>query len=395
MTRMRMHRQRAINLTRSVGQVARPFLAQKLGISLPTVTNLVRGLMDDGILIEDGFGESQGGRRAALLKLNPQFACAVGVEVSLSGVKTILMDLGGNILARSESRGPVADARTTMDYLLTALEPLVKQAPRGNLKGIGVGVAGLIDREKGISVKFPHSDEWSNVPIGNLLRTRFKVDTVVDNDVQASTLAEFRYGAARGTETFLYLHLGQGIRLGMLVDGKIFHGVHGRAGELGHIVVDEEGPICYCGNYGCLECFASPIAIVNQAREALTKGGESTIASHTGGSMEEIRIESVLSAAAGGDRLALNLLERAAGYIGRVMANIANVFDPSMFVLAGRMVAQEGPLMEIVERVFRRMQMPAAGHSVEIRKSAFPESPCARGAATLVFDRMFEKMSVG
>jgi len=213
--------------------------------------------------------------------------------------------------------------------------------------------------------------------------------------VQAATLAEFRYGAARGVDSFVYLHIGHGIRVGMVVDGKVFHGVHGRAGELGHVVVEEGGPICYCGNYGCLESLASPRAIVNQAREAMGKGVESSIAPFARGDASGIHIDAVLEAAADGDRLAINLLERAAAHIGRVVANLTNILDPSMFILAGKLAIREGPLVEVIERVFRRMAMPAARDTVEIRKSAFAESPCARGAATLVFDRMFEQMALG
>jgi len=392
---MTSHRQQIIQLTRSQGQVARPILARTLGISLPTVTNLVKRLIADHILIEEGFGASQGGRRAALLKLNPEYACAVGVEVSLSGVSAVLMDLAGNIVSiRTGSTEPITGPEATMNSVISVVEPLVAEMPRSKLKGIGVGVAGLVDRENGVSIKFPHCESWSNVRISNLLESRFNLPTCVDNDIQASTLAEFRYGAARGVNSFLYLHIGHGIRLGMVLDGKLFHGVHGRAGELGHIVVEEGGPICYCGNNGCLESLASPRAIVTQARQAMAMGVESAIASFAKGDPSTIDIDAVLSAAGTGDRLAVNLVERVGRHIGLVMANLANLFDPSLFILAGKLAIAESPMVEVIERMFRRTAMPAARDSVEIRKSAFPQSPCARGAATLVFDRMFEQLSL-
>lgn len=390
---MAAHRQQIIQLTRTQVQVARPLLARALGISLPTVTNLVKGLIADEILIEDGFGASQGGRRAALLRLNPEFAYAAGAEVSLSGVSAVLMDLSGNVLSSgAATSGAISDSQTAMNSLVAALDPLLSGVSRTRLKGIGVGVAGLVDRENGVSIKFPHCDAWANVRVGDILETRFKLPTCVDNDIQASTLAEFRYGAARGAETFLYLHIGQGIRLGMVLDGKLFHGVHGRAGELGHIVVEEGGPICYCGNYGCLESLASPRAIINQARDAMAMGVESAITAALTTGAAPISIEAVLSAAETGDRLAVNLVERVGHHIGLVMANLANLFDPSLFILAGKLAVGESPMVEVIERVFRRTTMPAARDSVEIRKSAFPQSPCAQGAATLVFDRMFEQM---
>ncbi len=390
-----MHRRQIIGLIRAHGQVARPFIAKSMDVSLPTVTNLVKGLITDGVVMEDGYGESQGGRRAAMLKLCPSFAQAVGVEISHAGVNGVLMDLSGTVLSSGSATVDPSAPEETMRRVAEAVAPLVEKATRSRLKGIGVGVAGLVDRESGVSIKFPHSEAWANVAVGALLRERFSLDVVVDNDVQAATLAEFRYGTARGVDTFLYFHLGFGIRVGMVLGGRVFHGVHGRAGELGHIVVEEQGPLCYCGNNGCLESYASPRAIVAQAKEAMQKGVESSIASFAGGDASAVTIDSVLAAAASGDRLAVNLVERVGMHIGRVMANLANLFDPKLFVLAGHLTASESPLVESVDRAFRRIAMPAARDSVEIRRSAFSEGPCARGAATLVFDRMFEQLRLG
>ena len=154
---MTVHRQEIIRLARSEGQVARPFLSRTLSISLPTITNLVKRLIRDEILIEDGFGKSQGGRRAALLKLNPGYAYAAGIEISLSGIKAVLMDLAGNIVATGTGRtDPVTDCEHMMDEVISVVAPLLFKVPRSKLKGIGVGVAGLVDRENGVSIKFPH-----------------------------------------------------------------------------------------------------------------------------------------------------------------------------------------------------------------------------------------------
>jgi predicted NBD/HSP70 family sugar kinase len=392
---MNQHRQHIIHLIRTHGQVARPFVAKDMSVSLPTVTNIVKGLIADGIVMEDGFSESQGGRRAALLKLDPSYAQAIGVEISHAGVKAVLMDVSGGVLETATASADTSSPDEAMRHVTEAVGSLVAKSSRERLKGIGVGVAGIVDRERGVSIKFPHSEAWTNVPVAAMLRERFGFDVLVDNDVEAATLAEFRYGAARGVDSFLYFHMGYGIRLGVVIGGKVYHGVHGRAGEMGHIVVEENGPLCYCGNNGCLESYASPRAIVAQAKEAMQKGVESSIASFAGGDASAVTIDAVLSAAAAGDRLAGNLIERVGTHIGRVMANLANLLDPTLFVLAGRLTASESPLAESVSRAFRRIATPAARDSVEIRRTAFPEGPCARGAATLVFDRMFEQLMLG
>jgi predicted NBD/HSP70 family sugar kinase len=393
MKRAALYRRQVVTLTRTHGQASRPFMAQELGISMPTVTNVTRDLLADGIFVEEGYSQSRGGRRAALLQLNPNYAQAVGVEISLSGLTTVLVDVTGNMIARRrDSNHRVSDPQATLDAVGVLVEGLLETNRVPSLRGMGVGVAGLVSRETGVSIEFPHCDAWTNVAVREVLQERFDLPVFVDNDVQAATLAEHRYGVARGLDAFLYLHVGNGIRLGMVIDGRLHQGAHGRAGELGHVVVNEGGPICYCGNYGCLESVASPMAIVSQAREAIEKGVESSVVSKTGGDLSKLSIEMILSAATQNDRLSINLLERAGQQIGRMVANLANLFDPRLLILAGRLVALEGPLFDVIERSFRRLAMPAAGNLTEIKRSAFPESPCPRGAATLVFDEMFESM---
>ena len=379
---------------RSEGEVSRPHLGRALGISLPTITNLVKKLLSEELIVEGGLGESQGGRRATLLRLNPDYAQAIGVEVSVSGLNAVLMDLTGSVMAsRKGNDGPVRDPERTINEVAGFIEELLAEVSPKRLRGIGVGIAGLVDREQGVSIEFPHSESWSNVRVADSLRNRFNLPVLIDNDVQAATLAELRYGSARKVDSFLYLHIGQGIRLGVVVGGNILHGVHGRAGEVGHVVVEENGPICYCGNNGCLESVASPPALVKQACEALEKGVESPLLAKAKAEPAGVTIEAVLSAAAQNDRLAMNLVERAGHHIGRTIADLANIFDPRILILAGKFGDRESPMMEVIERVFRRLAMPAARDSVEIRRSEFSESPCARGAATLVFDRMFEEMA--
>jgi glucokinase len=254
-----------------------------------------------------------------------------------------------------------------------------------------VGISGLVSAETGVSVKFPRSEKWVGVPLGRILSDRLGVPAWVANDVQAATLGELRYGEGREVDSFVYLHLGEGIALGLVVRGELYQGARGNVGELGHSIVQAEGPICYCGNYGCLESLASPAAIVRQTREAITGAGvESQVLALAGGDLGGICIERVLQAAEAGDRLASNLVEKAAGYIGLSVANLVNVLSPERLILAGAMVERGGPLLEAVTRSFRSLVMPGLRNVTELRKSSLGGEAAVLGAAALVSDGLMD-----
>lgn len=378
-------------MARELGDVSRPQIARRLGLSLPTVTNLVQQLLEDGILTESGFSQSQGGRRARLLRLNSAHIRAVGVECSLLGTEAVLVDLSGKVLARHSLAAPATrDPEAAMNAIYGLVDQVLAQTGQDKPNGIGVGVSGFVNRAEGISVQFPRAENWSNVPVASLLSRRYRLKTFVVNDVQAATLGELRYGIGQGCRDFLYLHIGRGIRLGIVVGGELYYGSSGKAGELGHMVVVEDGPICYCGNYGCLESLAGPPAIVNQALDAISKGVESTILNHVTGGVSGVDFGMVLSAATGGDRLATNLLAKAGQYIGRAVANLSNVLDPELVIVGGNPGQLGQPLVEVINQTFRSVAMPPVRDRVQIRMSQFESRPCSLGAGTLVFESFFQ-----
>jgi predicted NBD/HSP70 family sugar kinase len=407
-------------------------LARALDLSLPTITSVVKHLLDDGVVVEAEYKQSTGGRRAALLRLNADFAHAIGLEVSCSYLRAARVNLVGEVVDREGPFGPLgtrsegggsvrgksssgggstqketessrpartpADGRARepeLEQVVGVARALLARSPVGLVRGVGVGISGLVSAEAGLSVKFPRSEKWVEVPLGRILSDRLRVPAWVANDVQAATLGELGYGEGREVESFVYLHLGEGIALGLVVRGTLYQGAHGNVGELGHSIVQAGGPICYCGNYGCLESLASPAAIVRQSREAITGAGvESRVLALAGGDLANISVEHVLQAAEAGDRLASNLVEKAAGYIGLSVANLVNVLSPERLILAGAMVERGGPLLEAVTRNFRSLVMPGLRNVTELRQSQLGGEACVLGAAALVFDSLIDSYPV-
>ena len=385
------HKLTILNQIRKNCRLARPEISRSLGLSFPAVTNLTKELIRENMIIESGFCEPEGGRRAAYLVLNPEFIHAVGIEISGSGLRTVIADFSGNVLENSSCPiNGIEKPEQLLEKISSEIESIMNRNEGAQIRGIGIGIAGIIDRQSGTSIKFPHLGAWSNVPIGNVISERLSLETFVENDVLATTLAELRYGLGRSEDNFFLLHIGRGIRLGLVINGEIYHGATGNAGEIGHTLAQQDGPICYCGNYGCLESISSPPAMVRQTQEALKQGVESSLRELASGDYSRIDIGSIFEAAQNRDRLANNVLERAAESIGVSVANVANIFNPGALVLSGIIREKSGIFVETLCRVFSTHTLQSLETKPKIEVSALSNSPCALGAATLTFESYFK-----
>jgi predicted NBD/HSP70 family sugar kinase len=382
-----------ILLIRRVGRTTRPIIGDMLSISPPTVSSIIRDLVKEKWVVTDGYKESVGGRRAALFKLNPKLAYSVGIEMSLSAIAGVLIDLEGHIFARHTATTAVTDDWPQMrNHLLSTVEKVLLPAKGAKVAGIGLGISGIFDKKNKVLGKFPQFESWVDLPVGRILEEKFGLNVVLENNVTAAALAELKYGRGRQVDNFLYLHMGKAIGLGIVINGEIYQGATGAAGELGHIIIDPDGPICYCGNYGCLESLASPPALIKQAIAAIEKGVESKITSRGKGKLSQVTINDIFEAAANSDRLASNILEKAGEYMGLAMANLGNLFNPQMFVLGGILAEDGGFQLDAVRRVFRSRVLSSLRDVSRIEASEIGERPCPLGAATLVYEEMFERL---
>ncbi len=388
-----IHYKREIaRLLRHQGVLSRTTLANMLGLSFPTISTFVRGLARRGLVVDAGLGDSRGGRKPGLIKINPEHACAIGVELSAYRLAGLVMDMAGNVIARRqrEVRHRFSSS-PEMEELLSLVNELREMVPDKNLIGVGVGVSGIVEKKKGISVKFPCADNWENVPLGEVLSARTGFGALVDNDVQTTTLAELIFGGGKGVGDFLYLHLGRGIGLGIVVKGKVYEGADGNVGELGHTVIEQDGPICYCGNYGCLESLASPPAIVAQAKQAIEKDVDSVIAEKLEKGSQDLALATILEAAERSDRLACNLLEKAGRYIGLAAANAVNLLNPELLLLGGPMASGSPFLVDALVRAFRSLVMRHL-RETRIELSPLAGEGCSLGAAAMVLDHLIANL---
>lgn len=277
----------------------------------------------------------------------------IGVDVGGTKIAAGLVDAGGQIYGRVQLPTDTSQPEMTLRSIASAI--IATLAATGiepqQVAGVGLGIPGKVDPEQGIGLLSVNLG-WRDVPVRSWLEEALGLPCAIENDVSAACLGEGLYGvgcrADGGIANMIYLSLGTGIAARMLIEGKLYRGTHGLAGELGHAIFMPGGPLCRCGAYGCLEALASGPALRRQAQEKLAAGQPSLLRNLLADSTT-LTTEQVCEAATSGDELALQILEEAAAHLAQAIHLLAMTFDPQLIVLGGGM-AQEGPFVAAIRR---------------------------------------------
>ncbi|HDN80867.1 MAG TPA: ROK family protein [Chloroflexi bacterium] len=257
-------------------------------------------------------------------------------------IRTALYDREGNLLARYACPTSAYEGRdAVIARIIKALEEVAKGE---NLAAIGVGAPGPLDPWEGVIFSAPNLPGWENVPLKRILSERFGVPVFVGNDANVAALAEHRLGAGAGFPNIIYITVSTGIGGGIIVDNRLLLGARGLAGEVGHIVVEPEGPVCNCGNRGCMEAMAAGPAIAREAVRRIREGEESLILEMVNGDVGAITAREVALAAQQGDELAVEVFRLAGYYIGIGIVSLMHLFNPSRIIIGGS-VAKAGPVL--------------------------------------------------
>ncbi len=253
-------------------------------------------------------------------------------------------------------------------------------AARKDFLGIGIGAPGPLDREKGVVLVAPNLG-WKDFPLRQRLQDRLHLPTTLDNDANCATFGEWWQGAARGGRNVVGLTIGTGIGGGLILGGELYHGSSDMAGEIGHTTIDLNGRHCKCGNYGCLEAYASAPAIATRAREVLVREeGESVIPAMVNGVFEDITAQVVYDAAKGGDQIAEEIVRDTARYLGAGVANLLNIFNPDIVVIAGGVTAAGDALFVPLRAEIRRRAFSPAVRAVRVVAGELPGTAGVVGA---------------
>jgi glucokinase len=257
--------------------------------------------------------------------------------------------------------------------------------------GIGIAIAGVLNIGKGLVTSSPNLPGWRNVPIRDSIAARSDLPTYLINDASAAALGEHRFGAGSGFDNMLYVTVSTGIGGGIIANGELYTGADGCAGEFGHMTIVPDGPQCHCGNLGCLEALASGWAIAKEAITRIRNGERSYITEVVDGKIENITAEVVAAAARKDDRLACEIVDKAAGYLGIGLANLVNIFNPELIVIGGGLSKMGNMLLRPACRVIRKRAFRLPAKTVRIVRARLGGNAGIVGAAEYVFNRRMGK----
>lgn len=373
-----------LNELRLSAPLSRADLAKRIGLNRSTISSIVAQLLEEGLIHETELQTDKIGRPGLSLDLNPNGGAIIGVEVGVTGSNVVLTDLLAGVLWRGRLNLPPEEP---IDGYLHAAGRLVDQAisqaasRNQRVLGIGISVPGLVDVEAGILRMSPNF-RGQEIPITEPWQARFGVPVIVENDANAAALGEYFLGAAKDTPNFLYLGASSGIGGGIIIDGHIFRGGGGFAGELGHMTMDPEGDVCSCGKRGCLETLIGPSAVVTRYRASVAAGSASPLSNN----LENVTFADIVQAAELSDLAAHSVLQDVGHYLGLGIANLVNVLNPQLVVLGGAFSVAHEALIPMIRTTVKLNTLPPMREALSIVPSEHSSQDGLIGAVSLVLE---------
>ena len=314
------------------------------------------------------------------------------LAIDLGGTKIFaaIISSKGQVMARERcltlaDKGP----EVVINRIFSAIDHLLSQKNinLSQLSGISIAAAGAIDSEKGLITSSPHLPGWHDVPLRDIVKEKYKVNTFLINEANAAALGEYYFGVGQGVNNLVLLTVGTGIGGGIIINGRLYSGASGSAGEIGHTTIDVNGPRCSCGNIGCLEALISGTAIAREAIRRIRQGERSSLTEIVGGKIENITAEEVLTATRAGDSLASEVILKAATYLGVGLANVVNIFNPEMIIIGGGMAKMGDLLLNPARQVVRERAFQLSAQAVQIVPAQLGDDAGVLGAAVFAFQQ--------
>lgn len=373
---------------RDEGALSKAQLADRLEVSRTTVAAEVGRLVELGLAQEAGPAASRGGRRSTLVDLAEDIRF-VGISIGATGMSVGVTDGRLTVLT---TRHEACDIRQGPEVVLAAALKLVRQVLDevgvDQPMGAGVGVPGPVDFHRGVSVSPPIMPGWDGYPVRDAVSRELGCPVVLDNDVNVLAVGEQHAGVAKGAQDFLFVKIGTGIGCGIVIDGELYRGVDGCAGDIGHIRVEDFGPTCACGNTGCLEAFSGGAALARDATAAARAGRSPALAALLD-EKGELTAADVGIAVSQGDAQAVQLIRDSGRHVGQVLAGLVSFFNPGLIVIGGRVTGLGHALLAEIRGVTYRRSLPLATGSLPIVLSELGDEGGVIGAARLISESVY------
>lgn len=374
------------------GPITKGQLLLMTNMKLTTLNRIMQPLEDYKLIIETDIGESTGGRKPVLYDVNPRNYYIVGIDISRTYTRIVVTNLKMNVLYEFQfSMTQYCTPERTVETISEALNNSLKELSIGRdmLIGIGIGAVGPLDRKLGIIIN-PKNFEapgWSCVPIKEMLEREFNLPVVVDNGANTAVLAEFLYGNGKGFNNIAYFNCGIGIRTGVISAGHIVRTINDAEDAFGHMGIDIDGELCGCGNYGCVECYASIHSIVKKFISSLKKGRFSKVLKQ----LEQIDFVDICIAAQENDELAREVITEGAVAFGAGLANYINLLSPQFVILSGPLIKNSDIFYRVsTETALKRYYLKDECKIIFNKGDCFKDNAIAIGAASAVIENILK-----
>lgn len=373
-------------------KVSRAEISLTTGIARSTVSNVIDKLERLQIVehTSDRRDPTRVGRPGALLRFNPRAFYALGIEINLFNSKAMLVGLDAGVIEKKDiSIDGRANPNRVTDILAEIAEQVISKSgvDRERIIGLGVSFMGLIDHTKGMVVRSTSLPEWNRMSIVEGFQKRFAFPVYAENNANAMVVGEARFGVGQGKRNILGVTVEEGIGGGIVINKRLYAGSLGAAGEFGHMSVAQAGPICHCGNRGCLRTLASESAVEANAIRIAKTGTRTILRSKEDFEHLKITVQDVIEAARQGDSVCRDIISEAAGYLSVGLVNMVNVLSPEMIILSDGPLPTYEPFIEEVRRTVAESSYAGEMGAPEVVISALGENAVSIGAATVVMDR--------
>ena len=362
-------------------------LTRELHISVPTMTTLVQELVDDSIVIDLGKVETPGGRRPNVFGLANSAIYFAGINVARDHMAYVITDLQNNIiLEHTDNSFELVDRPQCLERICQNIENFIATSgvDREKILGVGVSIVGRVNPETGRSYKYFTSSEES---LTDIISARIGIRVMLENDTRARCYAEYTTGKAKNESNVIYLHMGRGVAIGIVIDGKLYYGKNGFAGEFGHIPFFDNEIICACGKKGCLETEVSGIALENKIVDLIERGVNTHLREMYDRG-ESIHINDIIAAARNDDNLAIELIEEAGEKVGKAVAFLINTFNPETVIVGGNLAMAGEYLMLPLKSSTNKYSLNLVYKDTKFRVSKMSDSSNAWGVAMLIRNKV-------
>lgn len=380
-------------VVRRFGPISRARIHELTDIRGGTTSLLVRGLIEEGRLVECGRSNNALGRKQILLKLNEEYRYVAGIDFDDEDVVAGVMDLRPSLRAVVKKPTRLAAGRDALiRQLIASVRAVLAKASLTpeSLLGIGIADPGLVDSRRGVTIMSSMIDFWREVPLREIFEKEFGVPALVETRTRAKAVAERQLGAGEMSENMIYVDYGSGIGAGIILDGKLLYGHKYSAGEFGHTHLSTDGVVCKCGSFGCLEAVAGARAMEMKIRRVISEGGYSRALEMAGGDLSRINGWTVLEAAVAGDKASSNIVAEIGSYLGLGLANLVNLFNPSVVLLDHRLALAGDSVLHHIVQVMRRQALTYATDDVAVRFATLGSEAGVLGIGLLILNRHYE-----